>query len=535
MVEKLTRSPQRRIAVLRTGSAESAHAEPRAIGEAHAPRSFPASIGTLAFAQETLAAVDSRRNLSLKAITALALRAGGQSSPPERQTVKRSCGALGIRVIDHDVAEHMRRVEQLQPTPAPLSFIGGPAAVAILPAEQQLDGIEDAILGKRRQARILQHQRSGQTFGGAVSDRPAVRAIGKWPAATARVPVVALVVRQIFQNLIVDHEPVGPLQSRAMRLPQRRVQDCLRSERRVPQRGRVVAIHLGAVVPVAQIAGKCGETAVRRVTLRCLKEVHKRVEYGVDRSNPDELGGAVLKLDVIEKPCERALAQPARMHALEPAEYEVDDLERKGRRRVDIARSNAVAMLGEADAVVGTIVEFAPESVGEIVGRHSCPHAIKVRHGQIDLPAVAPEAAGMKRQALGQKPQFRQDRLQSVVFVEIKQREGELAPACARERGAVGVDERAGSRDALVIGGKPEQAKCHVAQDRCEQAVRAFRVQAKAAVGVLGRRKIGDHAIAGLGFDASVANVAGSHIHRQKKHRSTIIAAPRTVGLLLRG
>ena len=94
----------------------------------------------------------------------------------------------------------------------------------------------------------------------------------------------------------------------------------------------------------------------------------------------------------------------------------------------------------------------------------------------------------MKWQTGGQKPQFRQDRLQPVIFVKIEQRERELAPTGTRECGAVGVDERAGPRHAFVVGRQPEQAKGHVAKNGCEQAAGAFRVQAEAAVGVLGRR-----------------------------------------------
>jgi hypothetical protein len=87
-----------------------------------------------------------------------------------------------------------------------------------------------------------------------------------------------------------------------------------------------------------------------------------------------------------------------------------DQFERPRGRRVDVVSGDGSAVVGEPDGVVRTIVELTAEGMGQLVRWHLCLHPVEVRHRQVDLSRVAPEMAGMQREADGQKPQLGQDR-----------------------------------------------------------------------------------------------------------------------------
>ena len=112
-------------------------------------------------------------------------------------------GALDVRRVDHDVREAIRGVQPLEPSGPARFLVGRPAAVGVLHREQQVRRRSQAIARDRGFDVRRQQQRRLQPLGGAVADRPSVRARRKRPAAARCVAVGVLAVRDVANDLVL--------------------------------------------------------------------------------------------------------------------------------------------------------------------------------------------------------------------------------------------------------------------------------------------------------------------------------------------
>eukprot|EP00968_Pinguiococcus_pyrenoidosus_P019124 scaffold2022_cov261-Pinguiococcus_pyrenoidosus.AAC.13 len=183
---------------------QSFDAEPRAVGEAHAPAAVPASVPALDTLQKRTPPLNAKRNL-LRAVVRELLSEVDESSHGRR-------AAFHVAVVDHDVSEGLARVQPFVPAIAPIVLVRRPPSIVILVAEKHIHGVVhplevDGVLPHGLDAlEGAQGQHTLQALAGAVADRPPVRRCAKGPAPLADVAVPILVVVLVDLDLSVVQE-----------------------------------------------------------------------------------------------------------------------------------------------------------------------------------------------------------------------------------------------------------------------------------------------------------------------------------------
>lgn len=122
-VARVHRQPQR---------AQRLCAEPAAVREAHRPAAVPRAVRPLRALHPRPATAQRGGDLAL---------AVARHTRAERRQRCDACGrALDVGVVDHDVAEGLGRVEELDRGEGPLQLVRRPAAVGVLVGEDDVDG-----------------------------------------------------------------------------------------------------------------------------------------------------------------------------------------------------------------------------------------------------------------------------------------------------------------------------------------------------------------------------------------------------------
>ncbi len=153
---------------------------------------------------------------------------------------------------------------------------------------------------------------------------------------------------------------------------------------------------------VAEVALQCGEAALHRLAARRGEAVYQRVEHRVDRPDADEVGRLVLVVDVLAQGGQGAGAQQRHVELVNQAQGAVDQRQQRRGGQAPVVLAQRVAVLAPADGLVGLVVDLLPDLQQQPVLGGRGPGAVEPGHGQVDLPAVAPQPAGVHRRAAGQ-------------------------------------------------------------------------------------------------------------------------------------
>mmetsp|Transcript_5818 Transcript_5818/g.11537 ORF Transcript_5818/g.11537 Transcript_5818/m.11537 type:complete len:250 (-) Transcript_5818:1570-2319(-) len=168
---------------------EALYTEPCRIREAARPRAIPGSILALDALQEVPGAGNGRFDL-LRPVF-------GEELMERCQASERCCSALHVGVVDHDVAEDLRRVQSLVPAVPAVVLVCGEPSVEVLQCQENIAGVEESLVGDFRRfspvldgVELAEEKHALQTFTGTITDRPTVCGGAKWPAPLGHVPVV---------------------------------------------------------------------------------------------------------------------------------------------------------------------------------------------------------------------------------------------------------------------------------------------------------------------------------------------------------
>mmetsp|Transcript_9676 Transcript_9676/g.30642 ORF Transcript_9676/g.30642 Transcript_9676/m.30642 type:complete len:321 (+) Transcript_9676:203-1165(+) len=176
---------------------EALDAKPRAVGEAAAPRAVPRAVLALDRLDEASAGRDRLLHLA-RAVRRVGLVEGVDGR-------ERRHRALDVRVVDHDVAKDLRRVEPLVPAVAAVVLVRRKPAVDVLQREDHVHRFEEALVGDDRAAladalQVAHREHGLEPLRRAVGDGPAVRRAREGPAALRHVPVEALAHRAVLEG-----------------------------------------------------------------------------------------------------------------------------------------------------------------------------------------------------------------------------------------------------------------------------------------------------------------------------------------------
>jgi len=152
---------------------EAFHSKPRRVGEAAAPAPVPRPVGPLNVEQELPGPRHRAHHLFWAVVREVLVE---QSQRPDGRV-----GALHVRVVDHDVAKDLRRVQPLEPRVAPVVFVGGKASVGVLQGEQHVGGVEVTLvrhvrplgpLSRRHRHQVLHREHGFEAFSRAIGNGP---------------------------------------------------------------------------------------------------------------------------------------------------------------------------------------------------------------------------------------------------------------------------------------------------------------------------------------------------------------------------
>ncbi len=316
--EKGARSGNRGVFGRAASGHQAGYAEPGSVREADAPASFEAPVGPLLLSQESNTA--RHRGVGRARSEAAAARV--------REGLNASACALDIRIVDHDIAEDLRGVQELEPRATALFLVRRPAAVLVLPGENQLDGVFEQAPRDGLAGDLAEREGALEALRRAIGDGPPVRAVRKRPAAFRSVSVMALGARKVVENLIVPKIPVRPLDHRARRRASRGRpggERGLDREGRVPEPAVIVPLHFCTVMAHPHVLVASAERAPKVAPPRLAEVVNERVKDFVDRPDINEIRGAILITDVLDYLGHGEAPQPGEAELLESVLRAMDD------------------------------------------------------------------------------------------------------------------------------------------------------------------------------------------------------------------
>src|SRR5262249_7946624 len=110
--------------------------------------------------------------------------------------------ALRVGVADHDVAEDLGGVEELEPTRAASALVFRPPAVVVLFAEEDVRRAFEACRRERADAALLRLERDLDALGRAIRHGPRLLRGREGESAARRVAEVALAIVDVVLNLV---------------------------------------------------------------------------------------------------------------------------------------------------------------------------------------------------------------------------------------------------------------------------------------------------------------------------------------------
>mmetsp|Transcript_22789 Transcript_22789/g.65690 ORF Transcript_22789/g.65690 Transcript_22789/m.65690 type:complete len:214 (+) Transcript_22789:645-1286(+) len=178
-------------------------------------------------------------------------------------------GAFHVRIVDHDVAEDNRRIQQLVPSPTPVVLVGRPGAVAVLVRQKELHAIEAVLVRELRlllDTRVLpqgQHRLEG--LRACVRNGPSLLGGAEAPAAADRLPPMPPVPVRQHPDLLAG-QPCPCLGTHLGELLlQTGLGGGLDREGRVPSHAAVVALALQAVLGDPHVRRHAGDVRLERL------------------------------------------------------------------------------------------------------------------------------------------------------------------------------------------------------------------------------------------------------------------------------
>lgn len=187
------------------------------------------------------------------------------------------------------------------------------------------------------------------------------------------------------------------------------------------------ALHLHAVLRHPQVVRQAGDVAPHRVARRVVEPAGDEVEHLVDGADVHVPRVLVLVPDVLHHLAQRPGAQPgAAQQRLGPAvQRPPHGVLHPGVRVVQVRLAAAAARRVPVHTPVVGAVQLAAQRVGDGGGGRRGAAPVQVAHRQVHHAAVAPHAARVERQRVGQGPCLRRDGVQAGPFSNKKMGENE--------------------------------------------------------------------------------------------------------------